>query len=94
MSGLTEPASHILREMVDILKDDVPELSSLPLDEFATCSLRDKGVDSLGLTTLAVGLSTNLGVEISDEFLFSKLTDDPKGWVKAVEEARAKERPE
>jgi acyl carrier protein len=75
---------EILTDLQLFLWHDIDTVRDLTVEQFAESPLRELGVDSLALTSLAVFVSSHFAIEISDEFLFSDDVDRAEGWARMI----------
>jgi acyl carrier protein len=66
------------------LARDITFLRDVTVDQFANSPLRELGVDSLALTSLAVFVSRHFAVDIPDDFLFSDDVDSAEQWARMI----------
>ncbi|WP_212831867.1 acyl carrier protein [Catellatospora sp. TT07R-123] len=73
-----------MTELQAVLARDVDSLRGLTVEQFAASPLRELGVDSLALTSLAVFVSSRFALEIPDDFLFSDDVERAEGWTRMI----------
>lgn len=69
-----------LQYMRHCLEAEYPEVNKMTVEEFASSSLVEIGVDSLAQTELVIKVNARWGFELTDEFLASQGVDIPEKW--------------